>query len=407
MSTIDEATRRDAEAALTEAEEQKETASPEELADGGADVADALAAEEASDDLAERQDVAAVMKRTGKMTAGAALQIARRARKRAAVQTVKRQRVTVPGRSGGIVPPPIAGAPRNRPVNGRLEEARRDLRRKWSSRRGIDWYEQPNSFFFATAEIVFVTKGASTRAVLILENGAAQQAKAFHESIKAASTRLGRAHTVTAADTNVSYPGTNIYPDQDFLIEEVEIDYAGTRIQYADADIAAAVAAVPELSDIADFLRGDAPIYEDAGLFLPEALHHDQTNDPVLLEAVRRQGSLFFVYDQQELGASSNSSADLIASLEDVPDKKGRKMDLVSGGAFPVDRPYVWNLDPKESPHGTFRAEIRFGDDFYLPIECVDIGGGSPVKPQRVGVYLRVKIRGTSFINKKHVRGRA
>lgn len=253
-------------------------------------------------------------------------------------------------------------------------------------------------YYYATGE--FVLKGAEDdkRAYLI---ALASESKMtfFHEAIDEDSTRLGNTHRVSAADTNLRNPGRNSYPDQLFLIEEIEAEYRGIRVKYSPSVLDAAV----KNSTVKDALSGHSMIWDDAGMILPKQLFRDNDGVCELERALHGSGVLRFVRTVHDAGDNSDARSILIDTFRHIP-VHGRRASIAdtSGGTQSLSRygmkeAFAWSLDPNNPDLGQFRAVVELLEDFVFPIDRVDLGNGMDTVPEKVGVYWELRVHGTSI----------
>jgi hypothetical protein len=190
-------------------------------------------------------------------------------------------------------------------------------------------------------------------------------------------------------------PRRGTYNEQDFLIRSITMQEAGLRVRYDAGE----VNGIPGIGSAADVLLGKAWLWDDAGSFLPKEIFHDFSGENLLYRALRRSGVLFFKWDKRRTGGNGTTRQVLIDHLRNVPDTKIKSLQRTSGGAavLPVPDGYIFTDNPERSEEGAFSASISVSEDIAFPVKPIDLGGGSPVKPIEIGLYVQLSLNGVSF----------
>lgn len=295
-----------------------------------------------------------------------------------------------------IIVPPAPAKPPPKPAVVKARKEAVDQYKKYVGKSSPVIVER--GYYYATGEFVLKGEEDEKRAYLVAQAAEAKM-NFFHEAIDEDGTRLGNVHRVSAADTNLRNPGRNSYPDQIFLIEEIEAEYRGIRVKYSDAAIDLAV----KNTTVKEALKGNSMIWDDAGLVLPKQLFRDNDGVCELERALHGSGVLRFVRTRHDAGDNSDARSILIDTFRHIP-VHGRRASIAdtSGAAtslmrYGMKEVFPWSLDPNNPDVGQFRAVVELLEDFVFPIERVDLGNGMEVTPEKVGVYWELRLHGTSI----------
>ncbi|MCC6556022.1 MAG: hypothetical protein IT372_23925 [Polyangiaceae bacterium] len=254
-------------------------------------------------------------------------------------------------------------------------------------------------YYYGTSEAVFTGVGDGQGAALVLEPGVI---KFFHEAIDDKVFRLvdatgqnGIAHTVNAGETNLQYPGKNLYPREVFVITHLGIEFCGMRVLYSPAD----VGNLQLDSKLKETLSGNGTLWDDGTVFLPGELLNDYDGRCRLIDAMFPTGVLYFVWDKRQAGGNRDVQELLISPLQKIPVARMNLGETSGGvGLAEMSEGYVWSLDQQTSAGraGIFEARIRTHEPVTFPIKPVDIGGNKLV-PKRLSVILRMTVYGDAI----------
>lgn len=290
-----------------------------------------------------------------------------------------------------------------RPLPPRVHAFRNDAFAKF--RRSYPDSLTTKGYYYSTAEVVFTGVGDATGAGLSLKP---TTITFFNEAIDDNVFRLvdssgshGVAHIVNPGETNLQYPGKNLYPRELFVITHVGLEFCGLRAMYDPAELKA-ITLRPEILDV---LTGTGTLWDDGKVFLPGEIINDFDGRCRLLDAMYPSGVLYFAWKKQQSGGSHDSQELLISTMQKIP---VNRMALVetSGGAnlLEMHEGYVWSLDQQTASgrYGIFQALIRTHEQVTFPIIPVDIAGRKLI-PRRVAAILRMTVYGDAIRPKDDV----
>lgn len=246
--------------------------------------------------------------------------------------------------------------------------------------------------YYSTTEIPCRCEGSNERAWLRIPSG---EYKFFHLAVGEQMTFLGNPATVTTNWTNLKHPSKDSYTDQEFLIQSITMQEAGLRVRYDAAELEK----IQGIAEAKNTLVGKGWLWDDAGTFLPKEIFHDFSGENLLYRTVRRSAVMYFNWDRSRNGGNSANNKILIDHLRNVPDTKVKSLSRTSGGAAVLTVPdgYVFTENPERSPWGAFTAILAIPEDILFPIKAVDLGGGTPLKPIEVGLYVQLSLNGIAF----------
>lgn len=254
-------------------------------------------------------------------------------------------------------------------------------------------------YYYGTSEAVFTGVGDGHGAALVLNPGVI---RFFHEAIDDKVIRLadgnggsGISHTVNAGETNLQYPGKNLYPREVFIITHLGIEFCGMRVLYDPAEIGN----LPLESKIKETLTGNGTLWDDGRVFLPGELLNDYDGRCRLIDAMFPTGVLYFVWDKKQAGGNRDVQELLISPLQKIPVTRMSLGETSGGvGLAEMSEGYVWSLDQQTSAGraGIFEARIRTHEQVTFPIRPVDVAG-SMLVPRRLSVILRMTVYGDAI----------
>jgi len=254
-------------------------------------------------------------------------------------------------------------------------------------------------YYYGTGEVVFSGVGDGHGAALLLNP---TTIRFFHEAIEDKVFRLadvsgagGISYIVTAGDTNLQYPGKNLYPREVFVISHIGLEFCGMRVMYDPAEIQN-MTLDPALRET---LTGNGTLWDDGMVFLPGELLNDYSGRCRLIDAMYPTGVLYFVWDKKQAGGNRDVQELLISPMQKIPVTR-MSLNETSGGAnlLEMHEGYVWSLDQQTSAGraGIFEARIRTHERVTFPIKPVDIAGSFLV-PRRLSVILRMTVYGDAI----------
>jgi len=376
-------------ATMAQMDAANETASPDQLeeeeAAGAPDEEDAAGPEEEA--RAENEaDVGALMGR-GKqvLNFAEALALMERARKRGRRATLKalansRKKGNTHGR---IVLPANMVSP---------TEGMRRLVAKWQ-RKGVPFAVR-KGFYYDTAYVVFDVEGnAKTKTYARIQP---TEIRFFERPVDEEYQILGKTARVNFAKTNYTRSSKNDYNEQDFLIQTVNLREAGFRIQYPEPELQN----LPDLAPVKNALTGGAWIYDDGGNLMPGDIFHDFTERNLLYEAIKESAVLRFNWKRANVGGNANENSVIVDKVSNIPNQREQALTRTSGGADVLHLPdgYVVTDNPNDSEYGSFTATIELMDEVIFPLKPVDLGSGTPVKPQKLVLAVQLNLFGTSIV---------
>ncbi|HMY21464.1 MAG TPA: hypothetical protein PKA58_34310 [Polyangium sp.] len=375
---------------LAESDAEGETAAPDDdqidLDTSGPDHDDDdTAAAELEAEEGDTGDIRALKKRgRNSVSLDEARQLQVRARARGKLVGLKKAKK--------MRPPQRPAAPKNLV---RPNEGVRKLIDKWSTN-GNPFVIRQDGHYYSLVEIPCKCEGTATRAWLHIPAG---EYKLFDRAVSDDMTLLGNPSKVTTNWTNLQRPSKNTYSEQEFLIQSITMQEGGLRIRYDAQEIEK----VQGLSEARATLTGQTWLWDDAGTFLPKEIFHDYSGENLLYRALRRSAVVFFHWDKARTGGNATSRKVLIDHLRNVPDTKVKSLSRTSGGSAVLSVPdgYVFTDNPERSEHGAFTALIHVPEPIVYPVKPIDLGGGSPMKPIEVGLYVQLSLNGIAFEHAK------
>lgn len=260
-------------------------------------------------------------------------------------------------------------------------------------------------YYYGTSEVVFSGVGNDRGAALTL---APSTVKFFHEAIDDNVLRLtdndgndGIQHTVNPGETNLQYPGKNLYPRELFIITHVGLEFCGMRVQYDPST-------VKELNLdtlLTDTLMGGGTIWDDGKVFLPGEIINDFDGRCRLIDAMYPSGVLYFAWNKQQGGGSRDTQELLISTMQKIPVNR-MALAETSGGAnlLEMHEGYVWSLDQQTAAgrYGIFQARMRTHERVTFPVVPVEISGKKLI-PKRISAILRMTVYGDAIRPKDDV----
>lgn len=349
--------------------DEEETAGPEEeaLAENTGDVGALRIRGKVSFTPAE---VEYMMKR--------ALRRGRRAARKAQATKVRRE-----GNTPRIVLPPNMVHP---------SAGHKKLVDKWRAK-NVPFAVRKGHYFFVGEVLFNVAGNPKTKTWAHVKAGT--KIDFFHLTVDDDFTLLGKSARVNLAKTNYSRQSKKTYNEQDFLIQTINMREAGFRIAYPDAE----VSAVADLAPIKDVLTGGGYLWDDGGALMPKDIFHDFTERNLLYEAFKNAGVLFFQWDRTRVGGNGTKHRIVVDKVASIPDQRETAITRTSGGADVLTVPdgYVITDNPDDSEEGAFSATIEIADDVVFPFTPVDLGAGTPVKPNQLMMAVQLSLFGTSF----------
>ena len=267
----------------------------------------------------------------------------------------------------------------------------RQLFGKWTAR-GSQFVMRQDGHYYSVAEIRCKCLGSEKVAWLHIPKG---EYALFNVAVGESFTLLGNSATVTTNWTNLQRPSKNTYSETEFLIQSITMQEAGLRVRYDGAEIDK----IAGLGEAKGVLTGQGWLWDDAGVFLPKEIFQDFSGENLLYRALRRSGVIYFHWDKSQSGASETSRKLLIDHLRNVPDTKVKTLSRTSGGAavLPVADGYIFTDNPERNEHGAFNAVIHVPEDIVFPIKPIELGGGAPIRPIEVGLYVQLSLNGIAF----------
>lgn len=300
-----------------------------------------------------------------------------------------------PPRRPPTVPPPTPGMVKRR--KELYEVAKRRYKGDLIVERG---------FYYSVGEFILDGVADGKRHFLIARAQGSDAAVMtfFHESIDETSTRLGNNYRVSVSDTNLRKPGRTSYLEQIFLIESISAEFRGLRAKYSEKAINDASFTNP---DIVSALSGNSYLFDDSTLILPGNIFRNDDGVCELERALHGAGILKFRRRVNEAGDNSNSNAVLIDTWRHIPIDRQRESVKETSGAAPVldylnkQEGFLWSLDPENPDLGEFNAMVELREDFVFPVEPVDLGSGSQIIPEKVGLYFALRVYGVGIRPRK------
>lgn len=254
-------------------------------------------------------------------------------------------------------------------------------------------------YYYSTAEVVFTGIGDVQGAALVLPP---TTIRFFHEAIDENVSRLvlpsgggGVPHKVNPGETNLQYPGKNLYPREVFVITHVGLEFCGMRVMFDSAELQ------PLQLDpaIKDLLGGNGTIWDDGQVFLPGEILNDYDGRCRLIDAMFPTGVLYFAWDRKHSGGNRDAQELLISPMQRIPVTR-MGLNETSGGAnlLEMNEGYVWSLDQQTSAGraGLFEAWIKTHEQVMYPVKPVNMGGQSLI-PRRLAVLLRLTVYGDAI----------
>ena len=123
------------------------------------------------------------------------------------------------------------------------------------------------------------------------------------------------------------------------------------------------------------------------------------TERNLLYDAFKNAGVLHFQWDRTRVGGNGTKKSVIVDKVASIPDQRETSITRTSGGADVLQVPdgYVITDNPDDSEEGAFSAVIEVADDIVFPFTCVDLGGGSLIKPRQLLMGVQLSLFGTSF----------
>lgn len=133
---------------------------------------------------------------------------------------------------------------------------------------------------------------------------------------------------------------------------------------------------------------------------MPADIFHDFTERNLLYKAIKESAVLRFNWKRANVGGNANENSVIVDKVSNIPNQREQALTRTSGGADVLHLPdgYVVTDNPNDSEYGAFTATIELMDEVLFPVKAVDLGGGSPVKPQKLLLAVQLNLFGTSIV---------
>jgi hypothetical protein len=271
-------------------------------------------------------------------------------------------------------------------------------------------------YYYCTAQLPFTVECSNAgQASFVMPAVAANSSNnytGFDFAVGDTVNWIGGNHTLTLADTNLTNPGANIYPDELLIVEWVKFGFKGVRIVYPNG----VYSTFP--TNTAAALAGNLWMFDGEGQFLPQEIFDKYNYDECrLARLVGEASTLHFQWQDVGLGGTKNTNDIPVLSLQDVPDlgRRPTNVRFTSGaageGVLQLPRGYIWCLNRAyqanndEGGNGLFNIALEVTDGAVLPfvplLPSVSGPGQTPTLaqvPTMAAVYWQITVGGTSIL---------
>ena len=306
----------------------------------------------------------------------------------------------------------------------RAREFRGDVIARYRRLHGNDVLIGPGHYY-GTIEVQFQIQGTASdgrspgqavAAVVVPSQGSPVVDAAFTLGIGDTSmTWFGGPHVLTAADTNLQNPSTNLFADEVFVIEALSARVRGVRVAYHPSDIALMLPypAGPAVgSPVYRTLTGQQLVMDLAGQVLPMEMWNQYSDELRLAKTLAECASLHFTWREPGIGGGGRINDVLIDSFLNIPGSDARSLRRTSGGAQVLDLPsgYIWCLDKNwqydtvSGGNGLFDAELHLDEPAtftFVPIRVFGsntvVGTPTTVLPAGLALYWELRLFGWSL----------
>lgn len=229
------------------------------------------------------------------------------------------------------------------------------------------------------------------------------------------TTWFGGPHILTASDTNLQNPSTNLFADEVFVIEALSARVRGVRVAYQPSDIALMLpypTGPGVRSPIYNTLTGQQLVMDLAGQVLPAEMWNQHSDELRLAKTLAECASLHFTWREPGIGGGGRVNDVLIDSFLNIPGSGERQLRRTSGGAPVLDLPsgYIWCLDKQwqydsaSGGNGLFDAELHLDEPAtfsFVPIRVFGsntvVGTPTTVLPTGLALYWELRLFGWSL----------
>jgi hypothetical protein len=326
------------------------------------------------------------------------------------------------GRSRGLVPG-AAMRPHDFEVFWRrprlMQEFRYDVIERFTRRHGS--VDSARGYYYGTFQIKFDVEGGLSSAAFVVKVEPPSGSKlnpvtstAFDFAVgETNESWFGGPHTMDPSDTNFSKPGTNLWPNELFIIEAVATRFKGLRIGYfaPGSQPPAWASAAGQVSQ--SMLMGTTGVWDRDARIVPGEVFNDYSDVCEVAQAVAENGVFYLVWDDHEVGANEETASKLIDRMHAVPGAARRGVQETSGGALTLDLPrgFLWCLDEAfeassdEGGNGILQAQLRVQQSVCFPFQPIQLYASlGPTMPIGLALEWQFFMYGTSLLPSKTLR---
>jgi hypothetical protein len=273
-----------------------------------------------------------------------------------------------------------------------------------------DAVESP-AFYYSEAEAVFTgetTTAAVTSGLYIdptvggtVADPSPASFSCFNYAIGDTIKRMGNDVIANPSHTNLQNPGKGLYPNEATIIEQVNVELCGMRIAYN----AAAINALTTTTDLTALqkraLTGLLNVDDDAGIAMPVDIYNEYADVNKVLRELNKSGVLVFDWNKKKGGGSKSSDQVIVKPLQDIQIGRVGVHPSSAGASLLAAEPgYLWTQNQnKQGRYGIFTASLNFYDPIYFFLKSIKIpnGTGALFAPEKLGLYFRVTLYGTTI----------
>ena len=307
-------------------------------------------------------------------------------------------------------------------VRGRLmQDWRYDVINRFIRRWGS--VDSAKGFYYGTFQVQLSVEGTPTSAAFVLSVPAPDgqnlnpiKVSTFDYAIGQIQPNwFGGPHIMDSSDTNLSYPGSNLWPNELFMIEALAADLKAIRMQYFPVGTIQFPSWIPGAPNAVtqSMLMGSSPIWDRDARVVPDEMFNKFSDVCEAAQAVAESAVFYGIWDDHNVGGNDNTASKLLGRMKACPGAARMGVQETSGGALTLDLPrgFLWCLDQQfnastdEGGNGIFRAVLKLFQNTYFPFAPVPIfGSPGPQLPLGMALEWQFKLYGTSLLPSKDLR---
>ena len=326
------------------------------------------------------------------------------------------------GRTRGLVPG-VASRAHDFEVPWRrsrlMQEFRYDIIERFTRRWGS--VDSARGFYYGTFQVTLGVEGSVSSAAFVLSvpspSGSTLNpvvVSTFDYAIGQTNTTwFGGPHVMDSSDTNLQYPGSNLWPNELFIMEAVSTRLKAIRLAYFPVGSALPtwVSAAGPVSQT--MLTGSTPVWDRDARVVPGEMFNDYSDVCEAAQAVAESGVFYFVWSDHGVGGNDDLATKLVERMNAVPGAARRGVQETSGGALTLDlaRGWLWCMDQQfdastdEGGNGILQAQLKLQQSVCFPFQPIPIyASAGPVMPVGMALEWQFMVHGTSLLPSKEFR---